>query len=292
MVCIGTFDGVHLGHQALIRETVRRAVELECPSVVLTFDRHPLATVAPERFPPAIEPLSENLAIFESLGISAAVVLAFDEQLASRSATEFFETVLVEALRASHVVIGHDFAFGKGREGDAAWLGSRIATSTLEPILVDGKRVSSSQIRRLIQSGDVSDAGKLLGRAVTLGGCVVAGQKVGRTLGFPTLNLARAAETLIPADGVYSGIATGSFGRKIAAVSIGSRPTLDFSNHLVEAHLLDYDGPDLYGQTVQLEVIDRLRGQVKYESLEQLRAGIASDIAEVRRRISDVVNHE
>lgn len=280
VVCIGTFDGVHLGHQQVIRTAVEHAVADELPSVVVTFDRHPLAVLAPGRNPPDVGTLGLNLEAFRRLGVSAAVVLKFDRALAETSADDFLSQILKSAIRAESAVVGHDFAFGKGREGTAEWLGNRLPTRVVPPFEIEGKRVSSSQIRQAVREGDVAGAACLLGRPWTQEGVVVGGQKLGRTLGYPTLNLARVGNQIVPADGVYAGTADTREGTYRAAIGIGLRPTVGEGPRTIEAYLIDYPGRSLYGTAVRLNYERRLRAERKFDSLEALRAQMAKDVAE------------
>lgn len=282
VVCIGTFDGVHLGHRRVIERAVESGRASDRPSVVVTFDRHPAAVLAPDRVPPAIASLGEDLRQFEAIGAAVAVVLRFDEALAATTAETFLDDILREGLRGSALVVGHDFAFGHDRVGTPDWLADRIPTEVVPPFLLDGQRVASSEIRRRIASGDVEGAARLLGRPFAVEGVVVGGEKLGRTLGFPTLNLARSGGQVRPADGVYAGRCETSIGAFAAAIGIGVRPTVGGSERTIEAYLLDYPGDSLYGQAVRLEVIQRLRGEVRFDSLEDLRRQMAEDVDRVR----------
>lgn len=286
VVCIGTFDGVHLGHRAVIGETVRRAHLAQTPAVVVTFDRHPLAVLAPNRCPEAITSLSDRLELFGELGAAIAVVLTFDEALARMPATQFLDDILVAGLRAGEVVMGHDFAFGKGREGTPEWLASRIATTVAPPVEVGGTRVSSTTIRRLIGEGEVRAARAMLARPHWISGVVVAGEQLGRRIGFPTINVARAAATLVPPDGVYAGACRTGTGVFHAAISIGCRPAVGGTSRAIEAYLLDYPGDDLYGQAVRLDVADRVRDELHTATLDELKAQIERDVAHISATLS------
>lgn len=279
--CVGTFDGVHQGHQAVVSRAVGRAREEALPSVLATFDRHPLSTLAPEKCPPAVATIGANLRCFESLGVDVALVLPFDRAMSQMSATRFFEDVLRGALKVGRMVVGHDFAFGHGREGTAEWLASRVPTETVAPVLVDGERASSSAIRALVAEGAVEGAATMLGRPYTLEGVVVAGQRLGRQLGYPTLNLARSANQVVPADGVYAGACATPFGTYRAAVSIGVRPAVGGTDRTIEAYLLDYPGESLYGRAVELSVGRRLRGEQDFATVEALVEQIARDVENV-----------
>lgn len=278
VVCIGTFDGVHLGHQAVIEQAVRQAQVSEVPCVLVTFDRHPAAILAPERCPKAVQGLGANLKEFERLGVSTAVVLAFDEELAATSAENFFHHILLERLKATAAVVGHDFAFGHDRVGTPFWLSGRIETTVVPPFLMHGERVSSSGVRQAIERGDVQQANQWLGRNFALEGTVVSGQKLGRELGFPTLNLAQTSPTILPFDGVYAG----RWGSYQAAISIGMRPAVKGTNRTIEAFLLDFAGPGLYGQSGRLEFTARLRDELPFPDLDALVVQMKRDVQTVR----------
>lgn len=282
VVCIGTFDGVHLGHQEVIRHAVARANAHNLPSVVVTFDRHPAATLAPERCPPSIGTLSTNLAAFAGLGVSAVAVLPFDLELAHTEAEDFYRTILQGALKAKEAAVGHDFAFGRNRVGTAEWLAERIPTEIIPPLMVGERRVSSSEIRQAIAAGNVGLARDLLGRPWVQEGVVVRGQRLGRTLGFPTANLAGFGGQAVPADGVYAGRAETPFGNYRAAVGVGRRPTVGGGPRTIEAYLIDYPGESLYGAPLRLEYRARLRDDQTFDSLEGLKAQMSEDVAQAR----------
>lgn len=283
VVCVGTFDGVHLGHQALLTAAAERAELEEIPSVVVTFDRHPAATLAPDRCPQPIAPLQENLAMIAAQGISATVILHFDNELAQTSAESFLKSILVDKIHASEAFVGHDFAFGHGREGTPQWLNERLPTTVFPPFEIRGTRVSSRAIRGLIAEGAMESATELLGRPFRIDGVVIHGQKLGRTIGFPTLNLARSTTTILPPDGVYSGSCETVLGRFRAAVSIGERPTIEGAGRSIEAYLLDYPGDELYSHSVSLDLNSRIRPELKFANVEELAEQIAADIASIRQ---------
>lgn len=285
IACIGTFDGVHLGHQEVIRAAVAKARERSLPCILLTFDRHPAAILAPERCPGAIASLQTNLQHFEELGVTLTVVMRFDRELSQTPAEAFFQSVILQKLKASALVIGHDFAFGKGREGTPEWLSSRIETDVIPPFQIEGTRVSSSAIRSAVERGDLKEAAKLLGRAFEIPGIVVEGQRLGRQLGYPTANLARSFAQVTPCEGVYAGACRTPHGRFKAAVSVGLRPTIGDDKHTIEAYLLEYPGSDLYGQHVLLELHERLRGQERFDDLDALKEQMHRDIVAVEHVI-------
>lgn len=281
-VCIGTFDGVHLGHRQVVSTAVAQARHREEPCVLLTFDRHPAAVLAPDRVPPALATLSQNLSVFESLGVDVAVVHPFDEKTASTEADDFLNDVLIGRLSAERIVVGHDFAMGHDRKGTASWLAERITTDIVPAFEVQGHRVSSSEIRRLVASGDVARASALLGRDLTLQGIVVSGQKLGRQIGFPTVNLTLPVRQAVPGHGVYAGSCTVGASKFAAAIGIGTRPTVGGVGTSIEAYLLDYPGESLYGRSVDLTFKERLRDEIKFDSLDELTAQMEQDVLRTR----------
>ena len=282
VVCIGTFDGVHLGHQAVISEAVARASREELPSIVVTFDRHPSVVLNPSKAPKAIASLKMNLEHFQGLGVGLTVVLPFNAWLSRMSADEFFRAILVEKLRASTVVVGHDFAMGNGREGTLAWLSERMDTDVVPAFLVGEERVSSSLIRSAVSSGDLAKANAMLGRGFEIQGFVDHGQKLGRTLGFPTANIARSFDQVLPADGVYAARIMFDGQCFNAALAIGTRPAAGGGPRSIEAFLLDYPGASLYGKHVRLRLEHFLRPELNFPSLDALKEQMAKDVESVR----------
>jgi riboflavin kinase/FMN adenylyltransferase len=282
VVCIGTFDGVHLGHQQLVRRAVELAREHECPSWILTFDQHPMAILNPERCPAAVAGIEANLEMFQAMGICGALVLHFDRQLMETSAEDFFQKIVRDTLKATHIVIGHDFAFGHNRVGTGEWLEPKIETTILEPYLFEGVRVSSSAVRSAISEGRVEDAARFLGRPFSMHGVVVSGEKMGRSIGFPTINLATSLRRAVPPDGVYSGFARTAKGDFLAAIGIGMRPTFEGTTRTIEAYLLDYPGDYLYGTAAEIGFLTRLRADQKFDSVEALVNQMEMDVAQTR----------
>lgn len=278
IACLGTFDGVHRGHQEVIATAVNHARERGLPCVLVTFDRHPAAILAPDRCPKPIASLSENLRMFERLGVSVALVLPFTRELSETTADRFLQDVLIGEVKTSMLVVGHDFAFGKGREGTTTWLQERIETVVVPPYEIDGQRVSSSIIRAAIEKGDMESVAHWLGRPFDIEGFVVGGQRLGRELGYPTVNLARSYSGVIPADGIYAGLAETSLGSFKAAISIGVRPTVGGTARTIEAYLIDFPETEIYGYSVRLEVHRRLREEIKFDSLEALKIQMAKDV--------------
>jgi riboflavin kinase/FMN adenylyltransferase len=288
VVTIGAFDGVHRGHQALIDDVRRRAEAIDAASAVVTFDRHPASVVRPESAPKLLTDLDQKLELLAATGIDYVLVVPFDEARANESAADFVDDVLINRLNAQVVVVGHDFHFGKGRQGDVAFLrevGREKSFEVVEfgPVKDDDLIVSSTAIRTALTQGDVAQAHALLGRPHEVRGLVVMGDGRGRELGFPTANVHVSSDILIPADGVYGGeyvLADGSV--KKTAISVGTRP--QFYEHgvcLVEAYVLDFDG-DLYGQQARVRFVHSVRGQQKFEGIDALIEQIARDVDVVR----------
>jgi riboflavin kinase/FMN adenylyltransferase len=285
-VAVGSFDGVHLGH----REVIRGA------DSVLTFDPHPVAVVAPQHTPKLLTPLSVKAELIESLGVQELIVIPFDADFAKRSAQEFVDRVLIDTLGATHVSVGENFRFGNRAQGDTRMLAAdeRFSTRVTPLLEVEGEIVSSSHIRGLVLAGEVEPAARFLGSPFQMRGEVVPGDKRGRELGFPTANLIPDDALVCPGHGVYACMAhtlagaeepAGEWPRP-AAVNIGVRPTFTTGRgELVEAYLLDFDG-DLYGQALRLDFLERLRGERRFSSAEQLIEQMHRDVALTREIVS------
>lgn len=278
VACIGTFDGVHLGHREVISKAVDKASAKDQPCALITFDRHPAATLAPEKCPPAISSLSHNLIEFGRLGVGMTVVLPFDRRLSETTAEDFFADFLKARLRCGHIALGYDFAFGKDRLGTPEWLGQHIETTVVPRFNLDGTRVSSTSIRAAVSDGRVEDAARWLGRPFSVEGFVVSGQRLGRELGFPTINIARSFHQVTPGDGVYAGVCHNTFGAFRAAIAIGVRPAVGGGPRTIEAHLLDFPGNSLYGKPVVIEVRHRLRDETDFGTVDELKMQMAKDI--------------
>lgn len=282
VVCIGTFDGVHLGHQQVIRTAVERAKQLEIPVIVVTFDRHPAVILNPAKAPKAIASLKMNLEQLQVHGVGLTVVVAFNAWLSRMSAEEFFHTILLEKLHAACVVVGHDFAMGNGREGNTEWLREHIETIIVPPFEVENHRVSSSVIREAICSGNLELANQQLGRGFEVQGFIVHGQKLGRELGFPTANIARSFDQVMPSDGVYAAWFFVDGKQFQCAAAIGTRPAVGGVDRTIEAHLLDYPGESLYGQHVRLRLEKYLRPEANFPTIEDLKQQMSKDVESVR----------
>jgi riboflavin kinase / FMN adenylyltransferase len=269
-VAIGTFDGVHLGHRAVI----------EGADTVLTFEPHPLRILHPEAAPKLIMPFEVKRDVIDGLDVDELVVIPFDDEFAAIEAEEFISGILIERLGARRVAVGENFRFGKRARGDPEMLAGRteFETRVVPLVEVDGETVSSTRIRALVAAGEVDAARRCLGAPFMLEGEVVEGDRRGRALGFPTANLVPDDALIIPGHGVYAAFADG----RPAAVNVGVRPTFDTGRGLlVEAFLIDFDG-DLYGRNLRVAFVERLRGERRFAGTEELIAQMHRDVAEAR----------
>ena len=291
-VTIGAYDGVHLGHRALLVDLSRRAAAAGLTTVVVTFDRHPAYVVRPESAPKQLTSLEQKLELLADAGIERTEVIRFDEARADESAEDFVQEVLVDQLGARLVVVGEDFHFGHGRKGNVELLQRLGAEHGFEVVGVgltgDGaEAVSSTRIRALLAAGEVEQAARLLGRHHEVRGPVVRGDgRGGPDLGFPTANLAVADDIALPADGVYAGhYRRPDGGVHRAAINVGRRPTFyepGTAPVLVEAHLLGFDG-ELYGEPARVSFAHRLRDEQRFDSVEELVAQMRADVAATER---------
>lgn len=287
VVTIGNFDGVHRGHRVLLRRAVDAAQESDVRSVAVTFDPHPAAVLRPGTEPLAIQSLDERVEELLSVGVDLVLVLPFTPGLSSLGPDVFLEKVLVERLQATKVIVGANFRFGHKAAGDVITLseaGDRygFATEAVTILELDGAPISSTEVRRRIgEEGDLAWANRALGRPFSLAGEVVQGDERGRTIGFPTANIEVAGSRLLPANGVYAGIATVAGERFAAVTNVGTRPTFDGEGVTVEVHLLDVD-LDLYGQELHFAFLHRLRGEQRFDGIDALKEQIAVDAAWAR----------
>jgi riboflavin kinase / FMN adenylyltransferase len=287
VVALGVFDGVHLGHRAILGTALDRARAAGLEAVACTFEPHPMEVLQPDRAPRPITTLDERLALIGGTGIDTVVVLAFTRELASIEPEAFVKDVLLERLRAREIVVGYNHRFGRGARGDARLLEdlahrSGFLAHVVPPMTVDGSAVSSSEIRAALQRGDVTTAARFLGRPYAIAGTVMSGAGRGRTLGFPTANIASDRPVLV-ALGVYRGRVHVDGRQYSAVVNVGVRPTFGETTLAVEAHLLDFSG-DLYGRQVRLDFLERLRDEMRFPTVEDLKAQVSRDIAAARSR--------
>lgn len=298
VVTIGAYDGMHLGHEAVLRLVRELATARKLEAVCLTFDRHPAEVVRPESAPKFLTTLEQKLELIEATGyVDTTCVLAFDEPRSHEPAEEFVREVLVERLGARLVVVGADFHFGYRRHGNVrlleqmgAELGFEVLGLGLVPVEGDshGQPYSSTAIRQLLAAGDVAGAARLLGRPPRpheVRGTIETGEHRGRELGFPTANVAVPARVCLPANGIYAGRFVAEDGvERAGAISLGLRPTFHQDAHtsLLEVYVLDFEG-DLYGQAAKVRFVDRIRDEVKFDSVEALIEQMHRDVEATRR---------
>ncbi|MER7771924.1 bifunctional riboflavin kinase/FAD synthetase [Kitasatospora sp. NPDC096140] len=291
VVTIGSFDGVHRGHQLIIGQAVERARELGLPSVVVTFDPHPREVIRPGSHPPLLAPHPRRAELIAELGVDAVLVLPFTTEFSKESPETFVRQVLVDALHARVVIEGPNFRFGHRAAGDVALLTELGRADDFEVEVVDlqvcgtagdGEPFSSSLTRRLVEAGDMAGANEVLGRPHRVEGEVVRGAQRGRELGFPTANVETVPHSAVPADGVYAGWLTADGERMPAAISVGTNPTFDGTARTVEAYAIDRVGLDLYGLHVAVDFLAYLRGMEKFDSIEALLDRMADDVKRAR----------
>ena len=287
ILALGFFDGVHLGHGALLRRTRELADELHLPAAALTFDTHPLELVSGQRVA-LLNTAAERAALMRGLyGIDKVLILHFDRETMAQPWERFVRDTVCGEYRAAHTVCGEDFRFGAGGRGTAALLKEECARlgvgcDCVAQVCMDGAPVSSTRIRALLEAGETTAAVRLLGHPHLLTGTVTQGKRIGRTLGIPTANLTPAEGVLVPRFGVYAANAIFDGQTRRAVVNIGTRPTVGGENVTVEPWILDFDG-DLYGHTLRLELLSFLRPEKKFSSLEELKAEILRNADQVRK---------
>ena len=290
VTALGVFDGIHLAHAKILATAVARARARGIAAVVCTFDPHPATVLRPERAPTPIATLEENLARMAVIGPDAALVIPFTLELSRMEAETFVGEVLAKTLGVREVVVGFNHTFGRGARGTAALLeelGERhgFVTHVLPPLEVNGQTVSSSAIRDALREGDVELAGEFLGHPYRVSGTVRRGAGRGRTLGFPTANL-RPDGPLILAAGVYAARVAWEEARADAVVNVGYRPTFGEDQYWVEAYIFDFSG-DLYGRSLTIDFLSRIRAEMKFPGVEALRHQIAADMEAARRRLRE-----
>ncbi|MCD9592804.1 bifunctional riboflavin kinase/FAD synthetase [Streptomyces sp. 8ZJF_21] len=296
VVTIGSYDGVHRGHQLIIGRAVARARELGVPAVVVTFDPHPSEVVRPGSHPPLLATHQRRAELMAGLGVDAVLILPFTVEFSRLTPADFVVKVLVDKLHARVVVEGPNFRFGHKAAGNVAFLRELGATYDYEVQVIDlyergeaggGEPFSSTLVRRLVAEGDVAGAMEVLGRPHRVEGVVVRGAQRGRELGFPTANLETLPHTAIPADGVYAGWLTAQGEAMPAAISVGTNPQFDGTERTVEAYAIDRVGLDLYGLHVEVDFLAYLRGQEKFDSIEALLERMAVDVKRARELVEE-----
>jgi riboflavin kinase / FMN adenylyltransferase len=280
-LALGVFDGVHVGHQAVIKRAVDAAARDGGKAFVVTFSPHPIRVIAPEKAPAALlATLDEKAAVVKALGVDGLLVIRFDLAFAGMAAEEFVRKLCAGNVRT--IAVGVDWRFGSNRSGDVAMLrkmGAELGFNleAVSPVMWDGERISSTRIRQAIRDGNFAAAGEMLGRPYELSGIVTEGRKLGREIGFPTANL-RLGERQLPADGVWAVTVNGTLK---GVANLGMRPTLDGTERLLEVHLFDFSG-DLYGKELRVSFVKHLRPERKFASVEELREQIAKDASDAR----------
>jgi riboflavin kinase/FMN adenylyltransferase len=289
-LAIGVLDGVHLGHQQVLRQTLSDARQHNALAVALTFDRHPNAVVAPAHNPPLIYSLPQKLRAIEALGLDATLLIHFDRAFSEKSAEDFIHELAAGFGQIHSICVGAGFTFGYKRSGNVTLLqilgkDLKFSVHGLAAVSLDGKIVSSTRIREAVREGNLDAASQMLGRAYALAGPVIRGDQLGRKLGVPTANV-DVGGLVLPPFGVYAGHAAVQGQLFSAAVNIGLRPTLQGAapRTQVEAHLLDFAG-DIYGEEMELTLVEKLRDEQKFDSLEALRQQILRDIVHARETL-------
>ncbi|MDP2808824.1 MAG: bifunctional riboflavin kinase/FAD synthetase [Rhodocyclaceae bacterium] len=283
VLAIGNFDGVHLGHRALLARLVDKACALGLPPSVMTFEPHPRELFSPEDAPARLTSLREKLELLEAHGVERTYVLHFSRKLAALTAEAFIENVLVRGLAVRHLIIGDDFRFGHGRSGDFAMLqqagiGHGFTVEAMHTVDIDGERVSSSAVRETLASGDLEHAARLLGRPYNIAGRVVHGNRLGHQLGFPTANI-QLKRKRVALAGIFAVTVSGLDKRHLpGAASLGVRPTLgEGLKPVLEVHLFDFDR-EIYGEHLTVHFLHKLRDELKFDGLDALKAQIARDV--------------
>ena len=289
VIAPGNHDGVHLGHQALVRTARAHADRIGAKSLAITFDPHPAALLAPERVPEPLTSTSRRLELLRHAGANDALALTFDPAFSRLLPEAFVVEVLLQKFGARGVVCGPDFRFGADRVGDVDMLrgfGERFGffVDVVAPVQIEGATVSSTRIRQLLREGDAASAARCLGHVHEIAGRVIQGDQRGRTIGFPTANLALEG-TLIPKDGVYATVTRLEGQWVVGAMNIGTRPTFG-AGRSVEVHFLDFQG-DLYGRALRVGIVDRLRDEQRFSGVDALRAQLEADVGRARACVSE-----
>lgn len=298
VVTLGTFDGLHLGHQKIITDVVDEAEKRGGESIVVTFDRHPAELLRPESVPYFLSSFEDKVSLIADCGIDHLLIVPFDQKESERTAMDFVKEVLVGKLSVDLLIVGHDVHFGNKREGNFDFL-EKISKELdfevrkIDPMMrskEDSEAISSTAIRRALRGGEVESAMQMLGRPYSISGEVVYGDQRGRTIGFPTANLVLSSERAWPADGVYAGIFTrADSSENLCAINVGRRPT--FYEHantsLLEAHLLDFDD-DLYGEICGVAFLYFLRSEKRFDGIDSLVEQLKDDVAKTRSLLSTI----
>ncbi|WP_101772993.1 bifunctional riboflavin kinase/FAD synthetase [Peptostreptococcus faecalis] len=284
-VTIGNFDGVHIGHQVLIKKAVEYSKKHNLKSVVFTFLNHPVNYFKPGYLKNLITP-EEKRKIIEQLGVDVYVCITFDEKMTKINAKEYVEKIIIEKLNSKMMIVGHDFSFAKQKEGNPELLceyGEKLGfgVEVVTPVLLNGERISSTAIRKYISEGDMVSAQHLLGRYHAVEGVVVKARQIGRTIGFPTANIVPDKDKIIPQKGIYATLAVVDGEVYCGATSIGTNPTVNGKKLSIETYILDFD-KTIYGKTLRIEFIEKMRDEIKFESKDELKKQLIKDENYVR----------
>jgi len=291
VVTMGNFDGIHLGHQALVRHTVEESKRLGYPAIVLTFEPHPLKVLAPERAPRLLLSYQDKLDLFQAFGVDIVIAQRFDREFASIAAEDFVRRFLVGRLKTKKLWVGRDLRFGQGRKGETGDL-IRVApevgfqVGVLDPISSDGIRISSSRIRGLVEAGCVDEVRPMLGRYHFVSGRVVKGQGRGRKLGFPTANISSQTE-VVPLNGIYATLIEVKSRQWLSVSSVGVNPTFGDGPRTVESFIFDFES-EIYGEAVKLSFVKRIRDEKKFSTVEDLIAQMHGDVEQARVIFEDL----
>lgn len=286
-VTIGNFDGIHKGHIKLIKKTVEEANDKGCKSVVFTFENHPMMYFRTNSIKNIITN-DEKIKILKSLGVDIVLMIPFDEYMTKISTVEFVKNILIDKLSCKKIIVGHDFTFARNKEGNCTILKELgklydMEVEIIEPIKIDGIRVSSSYIRKLIELGKVDDIKKFLGRNYHLEGEVIHARKIGRTIGFPTANLKVNKNLIVPKNGIYAVKVYLKNREFYGATNIGHNPTVNGKSLSIETHILDFE-EDIYGDLIKIEFLNRIRDEKKFNSLDELKNQLSEDVKYVYKK--------
>ena len=291
VVTLGNFDGIHRGHQEIFRALRQEAEANRGTALVITFFPHPLKVLHPDRAPRLITNIQDRIELMECCGIDYVLCLPFNQEFAAWDAERFVREILVQKLRIKKVLVGEDFRFGKNREGGTNFLKKRgqpygYTVRKIDPVRVDGMEISSTRIRQSIQEGRIRESNAMLGRPYNISGTVVTGDKRGRTLGYPTANLATEAE-LLPSNGVYAVRVVLGEERRNGVASLGIKPTFSGKQYSIEAHIFDFD-QDIYGRSLRMEFIERIREEKSFPDAHALVEQIDLDAQQARQILEQV----
>lgn len=293
-VTIGNFDGVHKGHQTLINKAIKYSKENNLKSVVFTFSNHPVNYFKPGYVKNIISS-REKYELIERIGVDIYISIPFDESMTQISAEDYVNNILIDKLHVKKMVIGHDFTFARKREGNPNLLKELakekgFSVEVVDPVIMDGRRISSTDIRKAIADGDVVEAEHLLGRYFAVEGTVVKGRQIGRTIGFPTANIQYDSSMSIPKIGIYATLAVIDGQVYCGATSIGTNPTVNGKNLSIETYILDFD-ENIYGKHMRIEFVEKIRNEIKFDSKEALKEQLQKDTKYVRNNYVNVLRN-